>query len=129
MKIGNIDFVAWDELSDAFDNLATLISHTYNYDGRLNGVLSVRYGDNDEFDMTVEDYNELEKKHPNWSANEIINCFYQNICDEKDLMLVTYDQLEQLELLKKKNDRNKNKVNMLERKWVVGKCLKAKNKE
>lgn len=41
-------------------------------------------------------------------------------------MLVTYDQLEQLELLKKKNDRNKNKVDMLERKWVVGKCLKAK---
>ena len=68
----------------------------------------------------------LEKKHPNWSANEIINCFYQNICDEKDLMLVTYDQLEQLELLKKKNDRNKSKVDMLERKWVVGKCLKAK---
>lgn len=32
MKIGNIDFVAWDELSDAFENLATLISHTYNYD-------------------------------------------------------------------------------------------------
>lgn len=125
MKIGNIDFVAWDELSDAFDNLATLISHTYNYDGRLNGVLSVRYGDSDEFDMTVEDYNELEKKHPNWSASEIINYFYQNICDEKDLMLVTYDQLEQLELLKKKNDKNK-KVDMLERKWVVGKCLKAK---
>lgn len=102
MKIGNIDFVAWDELSDAFENLATLISHTYNYDGRLNEVLSVRYGDSGEFDMTVEDYNELEKKHPNWSADEIINCFYQDICDEKNLMLVTYDQLEQLELLIKK---------------------------
>lgn len=42
MKIGNIDFVAWVELSDAFENLATLVCHTYNYNGQMNGTLSIR---------------------------------------------------------------------------------------
>ena len=99
MKIGNIDFVAWVELSDAFENLATLVCHTYNYNGQMNGTLSIRYGDSEEFDMTVEEYEILEKKYPNWNIEERIDYFYQEIKKKKGLMLIKYDQLKQLELL------------------------------
>lgn len=99
MRIGNIEFVAWVELSDVFENLATLAYHTYNYNGQMNGTLSIQYGDSEEFDMTVEEYENLEKKYPNWTMEERIDYFYQEICEKQGLMLVKYDQLEQLELL------------------------------
>ena len=99
MTIGTIDFVAWVELSDAFENLATLVSHTYDYNGHTNGTLSVQYGAGEEFDMSVEDYEKLEKKYPNWSMKERIDYFFQNICEEQGLMLVEYCQLERLESL------------------------------
>ena len=106
MVIGNINFVSWTILSDAFENLATLIYHTYDYNGQLNGTLSIQYGNGEEYDMTVEDYEKLEKKYPNWSMNERIDYFYQEICEKEGLMLVSYDQLEELEkLLKTKSKR------------------------
>lgn len=106
MVIGNIKFVSWTILSDAFENLATLIYHTYDYNGQMNGTLSIQYGNGEEYDMTVEAYEDLEKKHPNWSMDKIIDCFYQEICEKEGLMLVSYDQLEKLEkLLKTKSMR------------------------
>ena len=99
MRIGNIDFVAWVGLSDAFENIATLVYHTYNYNGQMNGTLSIQYGDSEEFDMTDEEYETLEKKYPNWDIEKRIDYFYQKICKKQGLMLVTYDQLAQLELL------------------------------
>lgn len=39
MVVGNINFVSWTILSDAFENLATLIYHTYDYNGQMNGTL------------------------------------------------------------------------------------------
>ena len=54
MVVGNIEFVAWTVLSDAFENMATLLSHTYSYNGRSNGTLSVQLGQGEEFDLTME---------------------------------------------------------------------------
>lgn len=103
MRIGNIEFVAWTWLSDAFENLCTLISNSYNYDGKDHSTLEVQYGNGEEYDLYEEDYEMLEKKYPNWSQHERIDYFYSEICEREGLMLVTYEQLEQLEeLLKKK---------------------------
>lgn len=100
MRIGDIDFVAWVELSDAFDNLATLVYHSYEYNRQMNGTLAIQYGNSEEFDMTVEDYEILEKEYPDWSMSERIDYFFQNICDKQGIMLVNYYQLEKLEQLK-----------------------------
>lgn len=102
MRVGNIDFVAWTMLSDAFENLCTLLYHTYDYNGQMNGTLSVQYGNGEEYDLTIEEYEKLEKKFPNWSMNEIITFYYEELCKKHDLMLIDYDQLEQLEELYKK---------------------------
>lgn len=98
----NIEFVAWTLLSDAFENMATLLMHTYDYNGQMNGTLSVQYGNGEEFDMTVEEYEKLKKKFPSWEMKKIIDFYYQEVCEKQQLMLISYDQLEQLERLDKK---------------------------
>ena len=55
MVVGNIEFVAWTVLSDAFENMATLLSHTYFYNGQSNGTLSVQLGQGEEFYITMEE--------------------------------------------------------------------------
>jgi len=104
MRVGNIEFVAWTQLSDAFENLCTLIEHSYDYDGKIHSTLDVQYGNGEEYDMAVFEYEELERKYPKWSMNERIDFYYSEICEKEGLMLISYEQLEQLEeLLKKKN--------------------------
>lgn len=102
MRIGNVDFVAWVELSDSFENMATLLWHTYDYNGLKNGILSVQYGNGEEYDLTVDEYESLTQKYPNWNAKRRINHFYQKICEKQGLMLVEYEQLQQLESFVKK---------------------------
>lgn len=99
MVVGNIEFVAWTVLSDVFENMATLLSHTYFYNGQSNGTLSVQLGQGEEFDLTMEEYKKLEEKYPKWDMNKRIDFYYQDVCEKQHLMLVSYDQLEQLERL------------------------------
>lgn len=108
MRIQNIEFVAWTLLSDAFENIATLLKHTYDYNGQMNGTLSVQYGNGEEFDLTGEEYEKLEKEFPNWELEKIIDFYYQEICEKQQLMLISYDQLEQLEHLVKKKSKEQN---------------------
>ena len=49
MQVGNINFVTWTYLSDAYENICTLLSHTYDYNGKLHSTLEVQYGDGEEF--------------------------------------------------------------------------------
>lgn len=99
MVVGNIEFVAWTVLSDAFKNMATLLSHTYFYNGQPNETLSVQLGQNEEFDLTMEEYKKLEEEYPKWDIDKIIDFYYQDVCEKQHLMLCSYDQLEQLERL------------------------------
>ena len=105
MVVGNIEFVAWTVLSDAFENMATLLSHTYSYNGRSNGTLSVQLGQGEEFDLTMEEYKKLEEEYPKWDIDKIIDFYYQDVCKKQHLMLVSYDQLEQLEQLVKEKQK------------------------
>lgn len=106
MRIGNIDFVAWTWLSDAFENLCTLVYNTYNYDGKLHSTLEIQYGNGEEYDLTQDDYEELKSKYPNWTQNERIDYFYSEICEKENIVLITYDQLEQIEeVLKRKQGK------------------------
>ena len=105
MVVGNIEFVAWTVLSDAFENMATLLSHTYSYNGRSNGTLSVQLGQGEEFDLTMEEYKKLEEEYPKWDIDKIIDFYYQDVCKKQQLMLVSYDQLVQLEQLVKEKQK------------------------
>lgn len=105
MKLGKIEFVAWTYLSDAFENLCTLLQHSYDYDGKNHGTLDVQYGNGEEYDLTIEEYETLETKYPNWTENERINCYYETICEQEQLVLVTYDQLKQIETVQKAKTR------------------------
>ena len=99
MQVGNINFVTWTYLSDAYENICTLLSHTYDYNGKLHSTLEVLYGDGGEYDLTSKDYEMLVEKYPTLSDYKRIEYFYADICEQEGIILLAYEQLEELEKL------------------------------
>lgn len=104
MKVGNIEFVAWTWLSDAYENFCTLVKNTYNYNGGFHSTMQVQYGCGEEYDLTEDKYKELEKEYPDWTEDERIDFFYSEICDRENLVLVSYDQLGRIEEVAKNKE-------------------------
>jgi hypothetical protein len=92
-----VRFVTWAFLSDVYENVATLLENTWDYDGDRHATLQVQAGMSEEFDLTPDEYDELVDEYPNYSDEERITFFFERICRENNMVLLTYEQMEQLE--------------------------------
>lgn len=105
MKIGNIDFVAWTMTSDASSDIAAVITHTHEYDGKNHSITELLY--DDESGISEEDVKKfLAGSGMDWTeceepSNIDIDAYAQELCERKGLMLISYDELERLEQLSK----------------------------
>lgn len=108
MKIGNIDFVAWTMHSDASSDIAAVIAHTHEYDGKNHSVTELLY--DDESSISEEDVKKfLAAGVMDWTeceepSNIDIDAYVQELCKKKGIMLISYEELERLEQLAKEKD-------------------------
>lgn len=112
MVVGNIEFVAWTGSGALIfpENMAILLKHTYCQHGQSKGTLLAPFEYEEKFDLTVEEYKKLSEEHPDWDVYKIIDSYYQDVCKKNHFMLVSYDQLEQLERLVKEKEEKMQKV-------------------
>lgn len=100
MKIGGIEFVTYAALSDAYENVYTLLRHTYEYNGNNNSTMTVQYGRGEEFDLSESDLEEMAAKlNRNPEEKIVAETLFRDICEKYGLMLVSYEEMERLEQL------------------------------
>lgn len=100
MKIGGIEFVTYTALSEAFENFYTLLRHSYDYNGNHNSTMNVQYGSGEEYDLSEEDLKDMAEELNRDPEEKIVaEMLYADICEQKGLMLVSYEEMEKLEEL------------------------------
>lgn len=109
MLVGNINFVYVEELSDAYENAFTLMSHTVEWcnDKKIiPSTLARQYANGEEFDLTVEEIEKGVRYYNIKDVYKVAELLYADMLEKRQLtnfVIVPYEVLLNIEIAVKKN--------------------------